>query len=245
MSSITTAIPSGTIKEWCIYSLYDFNDELNTCANSTRGTTPSDFATICCDGWIIDSTFDLYEYHPNRTTETYISLENLLCCRVQGPQQGGILPLIPNNNGQQTCTTGTPTPLASLVATNIHNAQNYAVTYTSASFGGSSGDVVGDYIPTKTPYCLWADTAHGIAMQSVTVDGARILTLPPATTDRWGDAITTASSEVTSFGASDASAASSSPTTTTSSAAGSSIMSRVKWLEIPGIVGLVFMTFSI
>lgn len=190
MSSIATAVPSGVIEEWCIRSLYDFSDELNTCANSSRGTTESDFQTICCDGWIIDSAFDLYKYEPNRTDPVYVDIDDLVCCRVQGAQQGGLQPIIQGNG--LTCTTGTPTPLASMAATNIGNAQNYLATYTSASFGAS--DEVGDYIPTATPYCLWADTARGIAMQSITVPEAKISALPPATTDRWGDPVTTSSS---------------------------------------------------
>lgn len=232
MSSIATVVPSGTIEEWCIKSLYDFSDDVNTCANSSRGTVESDFQTICCDGWIIDSSFDLYEYKPNRTDPVYVDLNDLVCCRVQGAQQGGIQPIVQGNG--LTCTTGTPTPLASMAATNISNAQNYLATYTSASFGASNE--VGGFIPTATPYCLWADTAHGVAMQSVTVPEAEITTLPPATTDFWGDPLTTSSSTsspaVTSFDPS--AAGSSAASASTVSSAEKTGIHRLVWLALAG-----------
>lgn len=172
MSSITTAVPSGTGYDWCIKSLYANFDstEIAQCANSSRGTTESDFETICCDGMIIDRTRNLWSW---QSGPTYVDLANLVCCHIEGPQQGGLQPILPDNG--LTCTTGTPTPLASMAATNTANAQIYPLTFTSAS--GVSPNI-GDMLWTATPYCLWADTAHGVAMMEVTVPAATISTLP-------------------------------------------------------------------
>jgi hypothetical protein len=101
-----------------------------------------------------------------------IDLADLVCCQQKGPQMGGLMPL--PTNAPTECETGTPVPLASLAATNTRNAQAYLVAYTSASYGSST---IGDYIPTNTPYCLWAYTASGVAMMNVTVAAAQIVTL--------------------------------------------------------------------
>lgn len=171
MSSIVTAIPSGVVKEWCIQgpSVFGSVDPVfGECANATRGTYPSDFQTICCDGDIVDTTKDLFRAGRGQT----VDLENLICCRIQGAQQGGLMPLYV---GSLTgCTAGTPVPLASLAATNTKNAQNFLVTYTSASYGSTT---TGDFIPTESPYCLWAYTASGMAMTNVTVAAPEITTL--------------------------------------------------------------------
>lgn len=136
------------------------------CANSTRGTTESDFQTICCDGNIVDTRKDLFRDHGP------VDLADLVCCRLQGPQMGGLLPL---PNGPATgCSTGTHVPLASLAATNTRNAQGYLVTYTSASYGIGT---TGDFVPTQTPYCLWAYTASAVAMSNITVPAAQIASL--------------------------------------------------------------------
>ncbi|KAE9972287.1 hypothetical protein EG328_005106 [Venturia inaequalis] len=175
MSSIVTAIPSGVVKEWCIRGPILFgpvNPVFGECANSTRGTYPSDFETICCDGSIVDTTKDLFKAGRGQT----INLENLICCRIQGAQQGGLMPLYAGS--VTACTAGTPTPLASLAATNTKNAQSFLVTYTSASYGSST---TGDFIPTQSPNCLWAYTASGMAMTNVTVAAPEITTLSGST----------------------------------------------------------------
>lgn len=167
MSSIITAVPSGLITDWCIKPPYlSTQSNPQQCANSTRGTLESDFETICCDGTIVNTVRDLRLGGP-------ISLTDLICCRLLGPQAGGLLPL--PTNAATECASGTPTPLASLAATNSGNVQGYLVTYTSASFG--SGTIVGDYVPTQTPYCLWAYTAGGAVLTNVTVAVAEIATL--------------------------------------------------------------------
>jgi hypothetical protein len=171
MSSVVTAVPSGSVKEWCIQApSWGFSNPpvLQECANATRGTYPSDFETICCDGNIVDTSKDLYHSGRGQT----VDLEDLVCCRLQGEQQGGIMPLYTGPGNE--CSTGTPVPLASLAATNTRNVQNFLVTYTSASFGSHT---TADYIPTKTPYCLWAYTASGVAMTNITVAAAEITTL--------------------------------------------------------------------
>jgi len=167
MSSIVTTVPSGPIQTWCIQEPWfdPDNETRQSCANATQGTTDSDFETICCDGSIVDTTKDIFSGGP-------IDLANLVCCQPRGPQSGGLLPL--PTNAPTECSTGTPMPLASLAATNTDNAQDFLVTYTSASFGETT---TGDFIPTETPYCLWAYTASGVALTNITVAAAQITTL--------------------------------------------------------------------
>jgi hypothetical protein len=187
-SSITTAVPSGLISsEWCIQNSLDWDDLPNQCADSAEN--PSDYSTICCAGSIVDTESNLFSSGSslNRT----INLDTLVCCIQEGPQQGGLLPF-PNDS--LACADGKPTPLASFAATNTANAAVYEVTYTSASFSaGLSGTVTGDYIPRKSPMCLWVNTKSGVAMTNVTVAAADITTLPAPTTDKFGWPITTGS----------------------------------------------------
>ena len=187
MASITTRIPTGPIGdvEWCYRSLYDtFSDnyskpDFNTCANSSRGTVDSDFQTFCCDGDIIGWLDDW----PNVRKD--FSFEDLSCCRIQKPQQGG-LGAIPENNGKTCTATATPTPLASLAATNTANAQPYPITYLD---GSAIGTTWSDWTTRDTPTCFWVDTAHGVAMTKVTVRAAAITTLPPDTEDPFYGAV--------------------------------------------------------
>ncbi|GAD91856.1 hypothetical protein PVAR5_0438 [Paecilomyces variotii No. 5] len=193
-SSITTAVPSGLIKSWCLADLADFDNKPQQCANETLGQKPSDFQTICCDGDIIDTTQNLWQ--PYRKGPLYLNIDNLVCCRLVGAQQGGIQAIDPD---QTHCTAGSPTPLASLAATNTKNAADYLVTYTSASYGETT---TGDFIPTETPRCLWMNTntaqSNGVGVQTVTVPAARISTLAAATTDMFGMPIATSEPASTS-----------------------------------------------
>lgn len=214
-SSITTAVPSGLISsEWCIQNLLDWDDLPNKCADSDEN--PSDYSSICCAGSIVDTESNLFSSGSslNRT----INLDTLVCCIEEGPQQGGILPFPAD---PLTCPDGKPTPLASFAATNTANAAVYEVTYTSASqSAGESTTVTGDYIPRKSPMCLWVNTKSGVAMQNVTVAAADITTLPAPTTDEFGWTITTQSfapSSTDDFETSSTGAAAS--TTSTSGAA--------------------------
>ncbi|KAJ4297981.1 hypothetical protein N0V90_005880 [Kalmusia sp. IMI 367209] len=187
--SISTQVPTGPIRdfEWCYAPLYEFGDPtlatppIYSCANSTRGTKDSDFETFCCDGQIIGF------YSSGLRVNSDFTFEDLQCCRIQEPQMGGIGP-IPEDNGQTCTATATPTPLASLAATGTANAQPYIVTYLSAKQEGST---LTDWVVRETPYCFWVDTKHGVEMTSVEVPKAQVTTLPPETTDIFGDPIET------------------------------------------------------
>ena len=187
-SSITTAVPSGLISsEWCIQNLLDWDDLPNHCADSDEN--PSDYSSICCAGSIVDTESNLFSSGSslNRT----INLDTLVCCIQEGPQQGGLLPF---PTDPLACADGSPTPLASFAATNTANAAVYEVTYTSASeSAGESTTIVGDYIPRKSPMCLWVNTKTGVSMMNVTVAAADVTTLPAPTTDKFGWTITTGS----------------------------------------------------
>jgi hypothetical protein len=145
MSSITTAVPSGIVtSDWCIQPLQSWwDDHPSTCANASRGTTDSDFQTICCDGDIVDTKHDILSY--SAVNKTY-NIDDLVCCGIHGPQQGGFGPPV---NIETACGAGSkPTPLVNLAATNRENAALFNVTYTSASYGSTT---TGDYVPTATP----------------------------------------------------------------------------------------------
>lgn len=218
MSSIVTAVPTGLIQEWCIQvPWWGFDNEPQQCANATRGTQESDFETICCDGSIIDTSHNLY-----LGAGGAINIDNLVCCRIQGPQAGGLLPL---PTGQPTtCQSGTPVALTSLAATNTLNAQDFLVTYTSASFGGPTP---GDYVPTETPYCLWVYTKSGVAMATVTVPAAQITTLSSTSYDFGPHGETSGPSETTlSRGASSAQTTRDSPSSTPTTSLGSRVSLR-------------------
>lgn len=163
MSSIVTTVPTGTLPDWCIQlPWFGAFNKPQQCANSTRGTQESDYDTICCDGMIIDTKKSIYEGGP-------INIEDLMCCRLDGPQQGGLHPLPVGK--PTTCESGTPVPLTSLAATNTENAQNFLVSYTSVPFGEPSFNL------TQTPYCLWAYTKSGVAMKTTTLPAADITPL--------------------------------------------------------------------
>ena len=238
-ATVEIAVPVGTINEWCIYALSGFHGETHTCANETRGTNEDDFQTICCDGFIIDSTQDLYKYNPTADrSETHVDLANLVCCAAHGSQQGGIQPIIQGNG--MTCTTGSPTPLSNLAATDTNNAANYLATYTGAQGGSQSGTynpTLEDFIPTETPYCLWMDTV-GLQMQSITVAAADITTPPAATTDEFGYPITTgtfAPSTTSRYSYTTASAA----TTSSSSSSALPIAVQSSWLGLLSILIMI------
>ena len=236
MSSLTTAIPSGPITtDWCIQAAQDFYDKPNQCANTTLGQTPADFESICCDGAIVDNSQNLYA---RKQRPLSIDLANLTCCRVYGPQTGGIGPI---NNVGTACTAGTPTPLARLAATNTANAALYRVTYTSASFGETA---TGDYIPTETPTCLWAYTKTGVTLRNVTVLAAEIMTLPPATTDIYGRPIYSTSAAngagaVSSYEVSQSTGRASATSTATTSAALGGNTTSAHWM-LKALMGISF-----
>jgi hypothetical protein len=201
MSLIATSIPTGPAlvaePEWCIQGLYDIfgPDEPpyrnNECANSTRGTQKSDFQTFCCDGDIRDTSYNLWSWPSNRTEDGWtFDLENMICCRAGNKLlPGGLQPIW---NDYKRCEPGLdPTPLASLAATNTDNAELYLVTYKDAS---GVGDSVTDWTVTTSPTCLWIQTNKDIEMTEVEVPAAKLTTLPPPTTNRWGYPLTTSTS---------------------------------------------------
>ena len=73
-SSITTAVPSGLVTDWCIQESVDVEGNANVCGDS--GKNPSDYGTICCAGDIVDR----YGY-----SNDTINLDTLVCCRIEGP----------------------------------------------------------------------------------------------------------------------------------------------------------------
>lgn len=192
-SSITTAVPSGLITtDWCIQDSVELDGSPRYCRDSREN--PSDFGTICCDGEIVDTTSDVYRYGNANNT---IDLGSLVCCRVEGPQQQGGLQPIATNRAQ--CTQGSPTPLASLAATNIRNAAPWEKTFTSASQSiGPSTTIIGDHVILETPRCLWVYTKTGVELRSVTVPAADITTYSGSSTNATSQPTATRSSAATS-----------------------------------------------
>ena len=83
MSSITTAVPSGLVStNWCVLALQNWEGwSVPTCANATLGTSDEDYETICCDGDIVNTQVDIYQWpRPKNTT---FRLEDMVCCGVQ------------------------------------------------------------------------------------------------------------------------------------------------------------------
>ncbi|KAI1077182.1 hypothetical protein F5B20DRAFT_275841 [Whalleya microplaca] len=183
MASITTTIPTGLIKRWCLGSLESFDGERYECANKTLGTKESDFQTFCCNGEILNVEKSIW-IPGGWGNDSSMNLSDMVCCGLGGHQAGGLHPL---PTAYTECSEGSPTPLASLACTNTENAVPFLVTYTSASFGDNT---VGDYVPTETPSCFWAYKVD-VAMETITLPVPDITTLPPATTDVFGLPITT------------------------------------------------------
>ncbi|KAI1465450.1 uncharacterized protein F4812DRAFT_461760 [Daldinia caldariorum] len=178
-SSITTAIPTDLIEDWCITRVELFDGTRYECADGKPEWQASDFQTFCCNGQILNTAWDIWRGVVKGGNNS-VALSDMICCGNSGPEQGGVLPL---PTAYTTCSEGSPTPLASVAGTNTDNAVPFLVTYTSASFG--AGTVVGDYIPTETPTCFWAYT-KGLGTTEITLPAPDITTLPPAETDIWG-----------------------------------------------------------
>jgi hypothetical protein len=189
--ALTTLLPTGIISggpTWCIQDLYAWNHgrdappyELNTCGN----TTQSDFLSICCDGNIIDTTTDMYQYVlKHKTLLTYpLDLTNLVCCREANVRQMGGIGPFPNPTRCDAVLK--PTPLASLAATNTANAAPYLATFESGRWDDKISQNV-DWVRTETPECLWVQTkGEGVTVSlgEVTVPKAEITTPPVAGTD--------------------------------------------------------------
>jgi hypothetical protein len=210
MSSITTAIPTGALPlgtPWCMSPLLNplvmqKPHPFSECANSSAipPTVPSDFQTICCDGVIIDTTFDIWgealawvdNIRMNATanwasTNHRLNLDNLVCCREAGATQvrNGRL-LVPTKCDAELRAT----PLASLAATNTNNAELYIATYYEGRLDMPTNKSQ-LYLQVQTPTCLFVPTAHeGVTMTEVQVPGADITTLPLKLTNSEGRTFT-------------------------------------------------------
>ncbi|KAF3929684.1 hypothetical protein AA313_de0204274 [Arthrobotrys entomopaga] len=182
MSSITTSIPSDTIINWCVANQIQYGDtEPYQCANTTIHQSSSDFESICCDGRIISTKDDLW----NPTNDTKVKVEDLVCCRYHY-EEGGFHAINPTKT---ICTAGTPTPLASLAATNVDNARAYLVTFASASQDGTS---LGDWTLLTTPQCFWMNTntkdSQGVAAdKTLVLPAADVTTFGADVTSEFGD----------------------------------------------------------
>lgn len=139
------------------------------CINGGRGNVDSEFGTICCDGDIMDTRFDMYDKGPR----VDVDLADLVCCRNQGPQPQQ--QSLPHEEGNKTrCTAGTPVPLLSLAATNTQNAQSYFIGYNNITYGA---EVWENFPETGTPYCLWFNSAKATSIINITVPAAQITTM--------------------------------------------------------------------
>ncbi|KAI1413286.1 hypothetical protein F5Y13DRAFT_161001 [Hypoxylon sp. FL1857] len=186
MSSVTTSIPTGAFSEWCLIPDSSRRQLFSACPQPYRnGTTvnPRSFQTICCDGVIVDTSFDLYNSSAglpaisDDANNTHpINLSDLVCCGVTGVQSEA-LNFTPSL--RTACAPGTTgTPLASLAATNASGASLYPITYASGSATDDpsatvTNDLWGWAMPTYgasgTPVCLWVNTESGVSMAEVTV----------------------------------------------------------------------------
>ncbi|KAI1656908.1 hypothetical protein F4813DRAFT_390249 [Daldinia decipiens] len=178
MSSITTAIPTGLITEWCLSVAQHFDGSRYECAADEPGWKASNFQTFCCNGDILNTAKDIWR-DIGRGKNNSIDMADMICCGLGGAQQGGLQPL---PTAHTECAAGAPTPLASIAGTNTDNAAAFRVTYTSASFGQGT---TGDYIPTEQPTCFWAYTV-GVGTTQITLPAPDIATLPPDTTGAFG-----------------------------------------------------------
>ncbi|KAI0886760.1 uncharacterized protein GGS22DRAFT_117262 [Annulohypoxylon maeteangense] len=192
-SSITTSIPTGPIPEWCLVAQSGHRSRLFTCPRPYRdggsSAKSTDFTSICCDGVIVDTSFDLYSSSnlttgllpysiPNSNSTIPVDLSNLICCPISGVQSEALNPT-PASSARTTCAPGTPAiPLASLAATNASDASVYPVTYASITPSADpsatvTNDLWGWATPTYgasgSPVCFWANTASGVSVAEVTV----------------------------------------------------------------------------
>jgi len=206
MSSITTVFPSGAVQPWCLSPIFGFSlAPISYCAAANAS---AEFQTVCCNGDIIDTTgkFQQGAIAP-------LDVENLLCCVLSGTQDWG------NDSGNAfdptTCNSGSPTPIASLAATNTRNVAPYEIIYTNIPTNLFSSIEI---TATGTPYCLWLYTASGVVMATVTVPAVQDVASPTSTMNSMASAITTiptsTSQATTTSPASTSQAITTSPTST-------------------------------
>lgn len=220
MSSITTTIPAGPMRQWCLGSFDSapHDPSWDLCLRDIEPNHEADYMTICCDGEVINEHLDIWkDLGRNRT----LDLRDMVCCRQAGRNPGGLLPL---PQDYTHCASGDPTPLASMAATNTDNAQNFAVTYISAS-GGTA-----DWTTQSTPTCLWANTKNISGTTEVMLPAAKITTLPPESGEAYStsaeDSLTASRTASSSSGTLTAASASTSAAQNVASRFGTATWSR-------------------
>ncbi|KAI1469080.1 uncharacterized protein F4812DRAFT_318770 [Daldinia caldariorum] len=191
-SSITTSIPTGAISQWC---LLPHSPRANLfgaqcpepLASGSPSSSPDDYQGICCDGVIVDTSFDIYNNSstsspiipysdPNAGLPHHpVYLADLICCGVAGTQTAALAFAPASTDPRTACAPGTAgTPLASLAATNVGRATPYLVTYADSTSPSSSSGGAGDpsatvtndlwgwgsprYGASGTPVCFLANT---------------------------------------------------------------------------------------
>ncbi|OTA53838.1 hypothetical protein K449DRAFT_389591 [Hypoxylon sp. EC38] len=226
MSSITTSIPTSPISEWRLVwqsprrALFGGCPAPHRDGTNTVSPSSSSFQSICCNGVIVDTAFDLYNSSltpgllpssitddENNNTIIPINLSDLICCGVTGVQTAA-LNLTPSPH--TACAPGTAsTPLASLAATNASSAAVYPVTYASQSTTDNpsatvTNDLWGWATPTYgasgTPVCLWVNTQSGVSMAEVTVPATYVAPITTSSADAGSAATVTSTSSATSDG---------------------------------------------
>lgn len=132
----TIGLPAGPIIPWCLGAV-----NLTTCPDQNASYSGVDWTTICCDGTISDTTRILADGGVNKTLDIF----DLLCCG--GDPLGGF--------DMTSCSsTITPTPLASLAATNTQNAMAWIDSRVGL---------------TWSPYCVWLGSSTSVLKTTVTV----------------------------------------------------------------------------
>lgn len=179
MSSITTVFPSGAVQPWCLAPIFGFSlAPISICA---AANVSAEFQTVCCDGDIIDTTGQAFQPGPQRP----LDVDNLVCCVLSGTLDWRNDPV---TIGSTTCASGSPTPIASLAATNTQNATPYEIDYTNVPTSLLSSTEI---TVSATPNCLWLYTASGVVMTTVTVPAVHDVTSPTSTMNSMASTITT------------------------------------------------------
>ncbi|KAI0122370.1 hypothetical protein F4814DRAFT_207610 [Daldinia grandis] len=207
LSSVTTSIPTGAISQWCLYPRNSrgalFGLSCPQPYEKDTSVSPADFQGICCNGVIVDTSFDIYSNsspiipysNPHDGPLRLVNLEDLVCCGVTGVQTAAI-DFTPSP--RTACAQGTTgTPLASLAATNVTRATQYPVTYADSTPPSRSVDpsatVTNDlwgwghpkYGESGMPICFLANTkVSGVSVAEVTVPATYI---PPTTSATGSD----------------------------------------------------------
>ncbi|KAF4634346.1 hypothetical protein G7Y89_g3762 [Cudoniella acicularis] len=188
MSSITTAVPIGLISKWCVL-VPGFN--FNVMCEGERGNdTSSVFQNICCGGTIVNTKNNTMSNNDDDDDgiPDPVYLEDLACCRPSESEGDAAIFPPPFATSGTTCPFGTPTPLASLAATNTANvASVYEATIASAFYSLGLTDPLNGAM-LQTPYCFWAKT-KGMQVETVTLPAPDI-TRYTTTEDQTGGLIT-------------------------------------------------------